>query len=39
MIRFLQMIVPEEGFAGLTGMLKGLGDAEWAEVERRIPEL
>jgi hemerythrin-like domain-containing protein len=39
MIRFLQAILPAEALAGLTGMLKGLGDAEWAEMERRIPEL
>jgi len=39
MIRFLQMIVPEEAFTGITGMLSGMGDAEWAEMERRIPEL
>jgi hemerythrin-like domain-containing protein len=39
MIRFLQGILPDDAFAGLTGMLKGLGDTEWAEMERRIPEL
>jgi hemerythrin-like domain-containing protein len=39
MIRFLQMILPDEGLAGVTGMLSTLGDAEWAEMERRIPEL
>jgi hemerythrin-like domain-containing protein len=39
MIRFLQAILPAEALAGLTGMLRGLGDAEWAEMERRIPEL
>jgi len=39
MIRFLQAILPQEAFAGLTGMLGGLGDAEWAEMERRIPDL
>ena len=39
MIRFLQGILPDDAFAGLTGMLRGLGDTEWAEMERRIPEL
>jgi hypothetical protein len=39
MIRFLQAILPAEALAGLTVMLRGLGDAEWAEMERRIPEL
>ena len=39
MIRFLQMILPPEAFAGVSGMLKGLGDGEWAEMEKRIPEL
>jgi len=39
MIRFLQMILPPEAFGGMTGMLKGLGDAEWAEMEKRIPDL
>lgn len=39
MIRFLQAILPPEALAGLTGMLRGLGDAEWAEMEKRIPEL
>ncbi len=39
MIRFLQGILEPEPFAGLTGMLEGLGDTEWAEMERRIPEL
>jgi hypothetical protein len=39
MIRFLHGILPAEALAGLTGMLRGLGDPEWAEMERRIPEL
>ncbi len=39
MIRFLQNIVPPEAFAGMAGMLSGLGDDEWAEMQRRIPEL
>jgi hemerythrin-like domain-containing protein len=39
MIRFLELIVPEEAFAGLTGMLEGLDADAWAEMQRRIPEL
>ena len=39
MIRFLQSILPPEAFGGITGMLSGLGDDEWAEMQRRIPEL
>ncbi len=39
MIRFLGNILPDDVYAGLTGMLAGLGDAEWAEMQRRIPEL
>lgn len=39
MIRFLQSILPPEALGGITGMLSGLGDAEWKEMQRRIPEL
>ena len=39
MIRFLQNILPPEAFAGISGMLSGLGDSEWTEMQRRIPEL
>lgn len=39
MIRFLMGFVPEEVFGRLTGMLAARGADDWAEVERRIPEL
>ena len=39
MIRFLMRILPPEPFAGLSGMLAGMGAAEWSEMQRRIPEL
>jgi hemerythrin-like domain-containing protein len=39
MLRFLQTILPPEAFGGITGMLSGLGDPEWREMQRRIPEL
>lgn len=39
MIRFLRQILPPEAFGGITGMLSGLGDTEWQEMQRRIPDL
>ena len=39
MIRFLMRILPPEPFTGLSGMLAGMGAAEWSEMQRRIPEL
>lgn len=39
MVRFLQRILPPEAFTGMTQMLAAKGEAEWAEVKRRIPEL
>lgn len=39
MLRFLQAILPPEAFSGIASMLSGLGGDEWAEMQRRIPEL
>lgn len=39
MIRFLKFILPEEAFAGTTGMLSAADPQAWAETARRIPEL
>lgn len=39
MVRFLMMILPAEPLGKVTGMLAAKGDAEWADVRRRIPEL
>lgn len=39
MLRFLQTILPPEAFGGIAGMLSGLGEDEWKEMQRRIPEL
>ena len=39
MIRFLMNVLPEEAFGGLSGMLEGMGADDWAEMQRRIPEL
>jgi hemerythrin-like domain-containing protein len=39
MVRFLMRILPPEAFAGMSQMLANLGADEWAEVQRRIPEL
>ena len=39
MVRFLMRILPPEAFAGLSGMLAGIDAVDWAEIQRRIPEL
>ena len=39
MIRFLMQVLPEEPFAAMSGMLAGIDDATWAEMQQRIPEL
>ncbi len=39
MIRFLMMILPEEPFGKMTGMLAAKGEDAWTEMQRRIPEL
>lgn len=39
MIRFLIMILPDEAFTGMSAMLAGMGTGDWAEMQRRIPEL
>ena len=39
MVRFLMRILPDEPFGRLTGMLAAKGAADWAEIQKRIPEL
>ena len=39
MIRFLMMILPDDVFGGMSAMLAGMGTDDWAEMQRRIPEL
>jgi zinc finger protein-like protein len=39
MVEFLMNLLPPEGFANLTDALKAHNEKEWAEVERRIPDL
>ena len=39
MIRFLMQILPPEAFGGMSQMLAAKGPDEWAEMQRRIPEL
>ncbi len=39
MVRYLHTNLPAEAFAGISGILAGINADDWAEVQRRIPEL
>lgn len=39
MIRFLMNVLPPEPFAAMSGMLAGIDEGAWAEMQTRIPEL